>query len=275
MNDKTGFEADACVRDRQKGSRSGAMMHDLTMGTGSLISVEGLDGAGKSTIITALQAEIDDAVILREPGGTAISELMREILKGEQLSSQPVMMVDSTRAFIERELPFVRARSLREVLDQAMTGDRITISVTDEISAAEEVILFNIARAELMSNKIVPALTADKVVILDRFIDSTIAYQGYGRGLSPDSVRSICLRATQGQVPDLTIYIRVSPQTAFSRINGRGPADRIEAGGIEFFNRVADGFEIIAAGESRIQVIDGEAPAPEVAAAALAKLAEL
>lgn len=185
-------------------------------GPGRLITVEGLDGAGKSTVVEALGdcAAFDDPEVLQEPGGTQAGTLIRSILKDPGL----------------------------------------------ELVDLSELLLFNAARAQLVTERIRPALEDGRTVILDRFIDSTVAYQGYGRGLGPQRVRSLCRLAAGGLTPDLTLYLRISPETAASRRSFRGESqDRIEASGERFFAAVARGFDLIASDEpDRVVTIDAE-----------------
>ena len=125
-----------------------------------------------------------------------------------------------------------------------------------------ELLLFLAARAQLARNVIRPALEAGKWVVSDRFCDSTIAYQGYGRGLPIDLIRQVNDFACEGLVPDLTILLDVSPETSQARRRRRehdtcAVADRIEREGAEFHVRIRRGFAELAEAEpSRIVMID-------------------
>jgi len=126
-----------------------------------------------------------------------------------------------------------------------------------EISALSELLLFNAARAQLMSEVIEPALAAEKVVICDRYADSTLAYQGYGRGLEAALVRRVNDNATRGLKPDLTLLLDAPPETGMARIEGKR-RDRFENEALAFHRRVRAGYLDLAALEpERWRVIDG------------------
>ena len=125
-----------------------------------------------------------------------------------------------------------------------------------EITALSELLLFNAARAQLMSEVIEPALAADKVVICDRYTDSTLAYQGYGRGLDATLVRRVNENTTRGLKPDLTLLLDTPPETGLTRIKGR--RDRFESEALAFHERVRAGYlELAALEPERWRVIDG------------------
>ena len=125
-----------------------------------------------------------------------------------------------------------------------------------------ELLLFLAARAQLVANVIRPALEAGKWVVSDRFSDSTVAYQGYGRGLPVDVIRQLNDFACDGLAPDLTILLDVSPETARDRRRRReqatsSAADRFEREGAEFHARIRRGFADIAEAEpSRVVTVD-------------------
>ncbi len=133
-----------------------------------------------------------------------------------------------------------------------------------------ELLLFLAARAQLVKNVIRPALESGTWVVSDRFSDSTIAYQGYGRGLPLDFVRAANDFACEGLVPDLTILLDLDPETAAKRMRGREAAthttaDRIETAGDAFHARLRKGFlELSAADPSRIVKIDASGTPDEV-----------
>lgn len=141
---------------------------------------------------------------------------------------------------------------------------------TDAPCDRSELLLFLAARAQLVRNVIRPALAAGKWVISDRFSDSTIAYQGYGRGLPLDVLHAANDFACEGLVPDLTFLLEVSPATAVARRNHREAmtnttADRIELAGDDFHNRLRQGFaELAKANPERIVVIDANGSPDEV-----------
>lgn len=134
---------------------------------------------------------------------------------------------------------------------------------TDEpVDPWAELFLYEACRAQLVSLVIRPALDADKVVLCDRFFDSTLAYQGYGRGLDKSSVKKLNALATGGLVPDITIFIDCEPDVglkrAWARIEATGAReDRFEREGLAFHRRVRDGFLAMAKKEKRIRVVDG------------------
>ena len=133
-----------------------------------------------------------------------------------------------------------------------------------------ELLLFLAARAQLVRNVIRPALAAGKWVVSDRFSDSTIAYQGYGRGLSLAFIASANDFACEGLRPDLTLLLDVAPETAAARLRGREAAthtaaDRIERAGDEFHARLRKGFAELAKAEpGRILTIDANGTSDEV-----------
>ena len=129
-----------------------------------------------------------------------------------------------------------------------------------------EALLMLAARAQHVAEVIRPALLAGRDVVCDRFSGSTIAYQGYGRGLPVVELASLSAWASEGLEPDLVILLRVPPDEALRRLAGRGSADRIEDERESFFARVDAGFlEMAAADPSRWRVVDGSGGVQEVA----------
>ena len=191
--------------------------------TGKFITFEGIDGSGKTTQIDLLEEELAKqdiaTLILREPGGTRLSENIRNILL-----------------------------------------DRKNMN----LFPSAESLLFVAARAQLMAEKIKPALKQDQFVICDRFSDSTVAYQGYGRGLNIEYLEELNNSATDSIQPDLTIILDVDPEKTALRMGNDLP-DRMEATGMEFFIRVRKGYyEIAHRYPLRCVVIDGAQPKSEV-----------
>src|SRR6188472_2114884 len=161
---------------------------------GRLITVEGIDGAGKSTLVEALARELAQrgrpVTVLREPGGVELSERIRTLVKDPSLHVDP------------------RAEAL----------------------------LYAAARAQLAAERLVPLLDAGRWVLLDRFVDSSLAYQGAGRALGVDAVRAINDFGTDGLVPDRTLLLRVDAATRDARRSVRGEApDRLEREDEAFF----------------------------------------
>lgn len=124
------------------------------------------------------------------------------------------------------------------------------------IDPVTEVLLFSASRSQLMVEQVLPALADGAVVILDRFYDSTTAYQGFGRGSLPaDRIDAINRIASHGRAPDVTFYLRLTRGQAEARRRDRH-ADRMERAGEAFYERVIAGFDAIAAAEARVKVID-------------------
>lgn len=195
----------------------------------SFITLEGVDGAGKSTQARLLARALEFAgyqvVSLREPGGTAISEKIRALL-----------------------------------LDPANTAMGDTC----------ELLLYEAARAQLVHEVIVPALAVGKVVLCDRFYDSTTCYQAFADGLDRQIVRDANNLAVAGTHPALTLVYHITPEQAALRMADRGAADRgaadrMEAKGMAFQERVYQGFCAIAAEEpNRVKLIDATASIEDV-----------
>ena len=186
-----------------------------------LITFEGIDYSGKSTqvklLVAALERSRCEVLVLREPGGTAISEKIRAIL------------LDTEHG---------------------------------ELAERAELFLFSAARAQLVAQVVRPALAARRIVVCDRFYDSTTAYQGYGRGIDPAGVRAVNSIAAAGIVPDLTIFVDVSVAEVVRRARAAGlSADRMESAGTPFFERVREGYRALAEAEpKRWIVVNGERP---------------
>jgi len=166
--------------------------------SGLFVTLEGIDRSGKTTQAKLLMEALgEDAVGVREPGGTAAGERVRELLK-----------------------------------DPAI-----------ELSGEAEALLFAAARAELVRQVIRPALDAGRVVVSDRFLDSSLAYQGAARGLGVDEVAAVNGLATGGLKPDLTLLLDLDPEAAHARA---GEEDRFEAEGAELQRAVAQAYSEMA-----------------------------
>ncbi len=182
---------------------------------GKFITFEGSEGCGKSTqsksLVDHLTAKGFPVRLIREPGGVAISEKVRDIL-----------------------------------LDKKNT----------QMNKECETLLYMAARAQLVEEIVIPELTRGTILVCDRFLDSTIAYQGYGCGVAVESIRAMGLFATKGIVPDLTFFLDLSTEEGLRR---RGTErDRIELRSMEYHERVRAGYHKIAAAEpGRVIVIDG------------------
>ncbi|MEA2282849.1 MAG: dTMP kinase [Solirubrobacteraceae bacterium] len=205
------------------------------MDRGRLITVEGLDGAGKTTLVAGLAAALADrgrpVQALREPGGVELSERIRELVRDPAHPTDP------------------RAEAL----------------------------LFAAARAQLVAERLEPLLAAGEWVLLDRFVDSSLAYQGAGRGLGVEAVRAINAFATGGLVPDRTILLRIEAGDGLARTSGRaGVADRLEREDPSFFAATGAAYDALAAEEpERFAVVDAGGSPDVVLREALAALQPL
>lgn len=133
-----------------------------------------------------------------------------------------------------------------------------------DIHPVSEMLLFSAARSQLIASKVIPALSSGAVVILDRFYDSTVAYQGYGRqSIELDKIHQVNAIASHGLVPDLTFYLRVPLEVSRQRLQGQ-QADRIEQSGVDFYKRVTEGFDALSVKESRFCLIHADQPAEAI-----------
>ncbi len=190
-----------------------------------MITFEGIDGSGKSTQIDLLEAHLVDVgrtvSVVREPGGTELSEQLR------------VLLLDHRN---------------RDLNDRA------------------EALLFSTARSQLVHEVMDPALERGEVVLCDRYADSTIAYQGYGRELPLDEIISIQEFATGHLRPDLKVLLDLPVEVAASRLLG-SYADRMERAGKAFQERVRQGYLTMAAeAPGEWLVVDGSQPREQLAA---------
>jgi dTMP kinase len=169
-----------------------------------------------------------------------------------------------------------QAGLLAERLDAVLTrepggttvGERLRSLLVDPATVGldlrAEALLMAAARAQHVAEVIAPALAAGRDVVVDRFAHSSLAYQGYGRGLPVDEVRWLSDWATAGRWPDLVVLVEVPAAVAAARV---GPADRFEAEDRSFHARVADGYRGLAAADpARWRVVDGTGPVDEVTA---------
>src|SRR6266849_11007364 len=194
----------------------------LLLMSGLFITFEGTEGSGKTTQISLLAEHLRSMGYLvlttREPGGTPIGEEIRHTLK-------------------------------HSLANQAMTAEA-------------ELLLMNASRAQLVHEVIRPALAAGQFVLADRYYDSTIAYQGYGRGLDLGRVKAITDLAVGDTRPDLTLLLVVPHEVSRERLRARQSTlpfmrDRIEEADRDFFERVAKGYQAIAAAEPRrVRLVD-------------------
>jgi dTMP kinase len=192
---------------------------------GQFITFEGGEGVGKSTNIeycrTLLEQQGLEVIVTREPGGTEISEIIREEL-------------------------------LKKTHKERM-------------SDITELLLVFAARAQHIEALIKPALDRGCWVLCDRFTDSTIAYQGFGRGLKLELIEQLKLIAQQGIEPNKTFLLDAPVDVGMGRARTRGPADRFETEQLEFFNRVRQGFLSIAeSSPERVEMINAAQALPDV-----------
>ena len=140
-----------------------------------------------------------------------------------------------------------------------------------------EALLYAAARAQLVEEALRLRSSAASGSLLDRFVDSSLAYQGAGRGLGVEAVRDLNLFATGGLTPDRTLLLTLDPASARARADARGEApDRLEREGDEFFARIRDAYLDLAAAEpERIRVLDASLPPEQVVAQALAAIGDL
>jgi dTMP kinase len=187
---------------------------------GKLISFEGSEGSGKSTQIVRLAARLQ--------------ELGRDVVS-------------------------VREPGGTEIGEQ-IRGLIVHNSKGDEMCAETELLLFAAARAQLVRQVIAPALVRGATVLSDRFLDSTTVYQGIGRNLASDPVERINRFAVGNVMPDLTLVIDVPTEVSLARIRQRASdvPDRMERENIDFYNKVRDGYLVLAKGmPERFVVVDG------------------
>jgi dTMP kinase len=202
---------------------------------GRLITIEGIDGAGKTTLAAGLLDHLRgsgvDIELLREPGGVVVAEQIRTLVK-----------------------------------DPALT-----------IGARAETLLYAAARAQLVEEALLPVLERGTWVLLDRFVDSSLAYQGAGRGLGIDLVKAINEFGTGGLAPDRTLLLEIDPSLGRARQGKRLEGfDRLELEQEEFFTTVAAAYAALADAEpERVRRIDASQSAASVVAAAEAAVEDM
>ncbi len=135
----------------------------------------------------------------------------------------------------------------------------------DKMDDRTEALLYAASRRQHLIEKVLPAKEQGKIVLCDRFVDSSLAYQGYARGIGIEEVLNINLFAIDNHMPDLTIFIDVDPLVGLSRVGVRGEKDRLELAGNEFHKRVYEGYQkVIKMYPDRIKVVDGNRSIEEV-----------
>lgn len=201
---------------------------------GIFLTVEGLDGSGKTTQVDALETNLRrfgfDVRRTREPGGCPISESIRTV-----------------------------------ILDKGNA----------EMSDMTEVLLYAASRAQHVHEVIKPALAKGKVVLCDRFVDSSIVYQGGGREIGVETVANINAYATDGLSPDITVYLNIGHETALERRKNASDPDRIERESAAFHKRVEVAYQnLIAANSERYVVVDARGDKEQIAADCFSKVLE-
>ena len=205
------------------------------MARGRLITIEGIDGAGKTTLAAGLLDHLRGRGVeiepLREPGGVVVAEQIRTLVKDPELT----------------------------------------------IGARAETLLYAAARAQLVEEALLPVLERGTWVLLDRFVDSSLAYQGAGRGLGVDLVRAINEFGTGGLTPDRTLLLELDPALGRARQGERlGGFDRLEREEAAFFETIAGAYSALADAEpERVRRIDASRPAAAVAEDARAAVEDL
>lgn len=196
------------------------------MSKGFLISLEGPEGAGKTSVLEALIPVLEDrgveVLTTREPGGVLIGEKIREV-----------------------------------ILDPSHT----------EMDPKTELLLYIASRRQHLVEKVLPALAAGKLVIMDRFIDSSVAYQGFGRGLDIDAIDWLNEFATDGLKPDLTLYFDIEVEEGLARIavNSNREVNRLDMEGLDLHRKVRQGYLSLLEREgNRIEKIDASLPLDQV-----------
>ena len=185
-----------------------------------VITFEGVDGCGKTTQINLLSDYFDEIdkenIIVREPGGTKISEKIREVL----------------------------------------------LDVNNLINPNTETLLFLASRSQLVNEIIKKAILNDKFILFDRFIDSTLAYQGYGRGMDIGMLKILNDFATNKLIPDITFILDINLTESLKRVEKKN-MDRMEKSGREFLNKVISGYRVIASEkDSRYKLINCNEKSP-------------
>ena len=198
------------------------------MSKGFLVSLEGPEGAGKTSVLEALIPVLEDrgveVLTTREPGGVLIGEKIREV-----------------------------------ILDPSHT----------EMDPKTELLLYIASRRQHLVEKVLPALAAGKLVIMDRFIDSSVAYQGFGRGLDIEAIDWLNEFATDGLKPDLTLYFDIEVEEGLARIaaNSNREINRLDMEGLDLHRKVRQGYLSLLEKEAdRIVKIDASLPLDQVIA---------
>ena len=205
------------------------------MKKGIFITMEGPDGSGKTTQLDLLKEYLEkegyDVLITREPGGTVISEAIREIILNKDYT---------------------------------------------EMSPVTEMLLYASARAQLINEVIGPALDSGKAVISDRFVDSSLVYQGMARGLGVGNVYEVNCQAIGKYMPDVTFLLDLPADVGIARKKDQKELDRMERESMEFHRAVAEGYRSLAERfPERIEKIDATLPIDEICGIIKGRIEEL
>lgn len=205
------------------------------MKKGIFITMEGPDGSGKSTQIALLKEYLEkegyDVLITREPGGTVISEAIREIILNKDYT---------------------------------------------EMFPVTEMLLYASARAQLISEVVGPALDSGKAVISDRFVDSSLVYQGMARGLGVGNVYEVNCQAIGKYMPDVTFLLDLPADVGIARKKDQKELDRMESESLEFHKAVAQGYRSLAERfPERIEKIDATLPIDDICGIIRGRIKEL
>lgn len=207
---------------------------------GRFITLEGIEGAGKTTLIQSLLEYFSKknlpVLLTREPGGSGLGQKLRAIV----------------------------------------------LNAEEKICPAAELFLFLADRAEHVERVIKPALAEGKTVLCDRFTDSTVAYQGYGRGMDIQMLENLNMQATQGLKPDLTVLLDLDPEIGLCRAKRRNAErnldveeGRFEAETLDFHKKIREGFLSLSGKEERFLVVNAEESAENVLQTVLSALEKL
>lgn len=180
-----------------------------------LISVEGIDGSGKSTLIKNITATLQDLqlplVVTKEPGGTALGKQLRTLLQERTFTIYP----------------------------------------------KAEYLLFAADRAQHFEQLIIPALQANTIILSDRMADSSLVYQGYGRGLDMNMLQTINHWAMHGYTPDVTLYVKIPPTVAYERLAQRKNLSVFDKEKEDFFVTITRGFDTLFKTRTNVIHLDG------------------
>ncbi|NGX49052.1 MAG: Thymidylate kinase [Candidatus Anoxychlamydiales bacterium] len=193
------------------------------MKKGFFITFEGGEGAGKTSLIDSIKKYLEskklDYIVTREPGGTKLGEHLREIVLQEK------------------------------------NGKEVSSNVSKTLDPKAELCLFLASRAQHIKEVILPSLEKNKIVLCDRYNDSSIAYQGHARDLGIDKVIEFSSFIIEDATADLTIYLDIDPKIGLSRVESK--LDRIESEKMDFHQKIRDAFHILAKKfPKRIKIID-------------------